>query len=59
MKLLARPAVVLWMIIALRSGGRHEGLSSTVGEAFSREEDGARLSILEEETAEDRWTWSR
>ena len=49
-KLLARPAGVLWMIIALRSGGRHEGLSSTVGEAFSREEGGARLSILEEET---------
>ncbi|KAI0304727.1 hypothetical protein BC826DRAFT_1088934 [Russula brevipes] len=41
-KLLARPAGVLWMIIALRSGGRHEGLSSTEG--------GARLSILEEET---------
>jgi len=59
MTLLARPAGVLWMIIALRLGGRHEGLSSTVGEAFSREEDGARLSILEEETAEDRWTWSR
>ncbi|KAI0004176.1 hypothetical protein BJV74DRAFT_881342 [Russula compacta] len=49
MELLARPAGVLWMIIALRSGGRHEGLSSTVGEAFSREVDGARLSILEEE----------
>ncbi|KAH9968807.1 putative methyltransferase-domain-containing protein [Russula dissimulans] len=50
MKLLAHPAGVLWMIIALRSGGRHEGLSSTVGEAFSREEDGARLAILEAET---------
>jgi protein-lysine N-methyltransferase EEF2KMT len=49
-KLLVRPAGVLWMIVALRSGGRHEGLSSTVGEAFSREEGGARLSILEEET---------
>ncbi|KAI9462404.1 hypothetical protein BJY52DRAFT_1256755, partial [Lactarius psammicola] len=45
--LLARPAGVLWMIIALRTGGRHEGLSSTVAEAFSR---GAKLAILEEET---------
>jgi predicted nicotinamide N-methyase len=49
-KLLARPTGVLWMIVALRSGGRHEGLSSTVGEAFSREEGEARLSILNEET---------
>jgi len=49
-KLLARPTGVLWMIIALRSGGRHEGLSSTVVEAFSHEEDGARLCILEQET---------
>jgi predicted nicotinamide N-methyase len=49
-KLLVRPAGVLWMIVARRSGGRHEGLSSTVGEAFSRQEGGAQLSILEEET---------
>lgn len=49
-KLLARPAGVLWMIIALRSGGRHEGLSSTVGEAFSLERGSVRLSILEKET---------
>jgi hypothetical protein len=49
-KLLARPAGVLWMIIALRSGGRHEGLSSTVVEAFFHEEGGARLCILEQET---------
>ncbi|KAI0283432.1 putative methyltransferase-domain-containing protein, partial [Russula aff. rugulosa BPL654] len=49
-KLLARPAGVLWMIIALRSGGRHEGLSSTVGEAFSFEGSSGRLSILEKET---------
>jgi len=49
-KLLARPAGILWMIIALRSGGRHEGLCSTVGEAFSHEQGDARLSILEEET---------
>ena len=49
-KLLARPAGVLWMIIALRSGGRHEGLSSTVGEAFSSEGGSGRLSILEKET---------
>ena len=49
-KLLARPAGVLWMMIALRSGGRHEGLSSTVVEAFSHEEGGARLCILEQET---------
>lgn len=48
--LLARPAGVLWMIIALRTGGRHEGLSSTVIEAFSREQSGAKLAILEEET---------
>jgi protein-lysine N-methyltransferase EEF2KMT len=48
-KLLARPTGVLWMIIALRSGGRHEGLSSTVGEAFSVGGSG-RLSILEKET---------
>ena len=47
-KLLARPAGVLWMIIALRSGGRHEGLSSTVGEAFSLERGG--IQILEKET---------
>ncbi|KAI0001865.1 hypothetical protein BJV77DRAFT_1057635 [Russula vinacea] len=46
-KLLARPAGVLWMIIALRSGGRHEGLSSTVGEAFSL---GGGVQILEKET---------
>lgn len=49
-KLLARPAGVLWMIIALRSGGRHEGLSSTVSEAFSVEGGSGRLSILEKET---------
>lgn len=49
-KLLARPAGVLWMIIALRSGGRHEGLSSTVVEAFFHEEGGARLCILEQDT---------
>lgn len=49
-KLLARPAGVLWMIIALRSGGRHEGLSSTVGEAFLLERGSVRLSILEKET---------
>ena len=49
-QLLARPTGVLWMIIALRSGGRHEGLSSTVVEAFSHEEGGARLCILEQET---------
>ncbi|KAF8506950.1 putative methyltransferase-domain-containing protein [Russula emetica] len=49
-KLLARPAGVLWMIIALRLGGRHEGLSSTVGEAFSFEGGSGRLSILEKET---------
>ena len=49
-KLLARPAGVLWMIIALRSGGRHEGLSSTVGKAFSFEGSSGRLSILENET---------
>lgn len=49
-KLLARPAGVLWMIIALRSGGRHEGLSSTVCEAFSFERGSGRLSILEKET---------
>jgi predicted nicotinamide N-methyase len=49
-RLLARPAGVLWMIIALRSGGRHEGLSSTVGEAFSFEGSGGWLSILEKET---------
>jgi predicted nicotinamide N-methyase len=48
-KLLARPAGVLWMIIALRSGGRHEGLSSTVGEAFSLG-GGVQVSILEKET---------
>jgi predicted nicotinamide N-methyase len=48
--LLARPAGVLWMIIALRTGGRHEGLSSTVVEAFSREQGGTKLAILEEET---------
>src|SRR6266702_1734250 len=48
--LLARPAGVLWMIIALRMGGRHEGLSSTVAEAFSRGPNGAELAILEEET---------
>ena len=49
-KLLARPAGVLWMIIALRSGGRHEGLSSTVCEAFSFEGGGGRPSLLEKET---------
>ena len=49
-KLLARPAGVLWMIIALRSGGRHEGLSSTVGEAFLFEGGSGRPSILEQET---------
>lgn len=49
-KLLARPTGVLWMIIALRSGGRHEGLSSTVVDAFFHEERGPRLSILEQET---------
>ena len=49
-KLLARPAGVLWMIIALRSGGRHEGLSSTVVEAFFHEAGGARPCILEQET---------
>jgi predicted nicotinamide N-methyase len=49
-KLLARPAGVLWMIIALRSVGRHEGLSSTVDEAFSLERGGIKLSILEKET---------
>jgi len=49
-KLLARPAGVLWMIIALRSGGRHEGLSSTVVEAFFHDEGGARLCILEQVT---------
>ena len=48
--LLARPAGVLWMIIALRAGGRHEGLSSTVVEAFSGGQSGAKLAILEEET---------
>jgi predicted nicotinamide N-methyase len=48
--LLARPAGVLWMIIALRTGGRHEGLSSTVVEAFSGGQSGAKLAILEEET---------
>ena len=49
-KLLARPAGVLWMIIALRSGGRHEGLSSTVSEAFSFEGGSGRPSILGNET---------
>ncbi len=49
-KLLARPAGVLWMIIALRSGGRHEGLSSTVNGAFSLEGGSGRLSILEKAT---------
>jgi len=49
MKLLARPAGVLWMIIALRSGGRHEGLSCTVGEAFSSDGGSGRPSILERE----------
>jgi protein-lysine N-methyltransferase EEF2KMT len=49
-ELLARPAGVLWMIVALRTGGRHEGLSSTVSDAFSREESNARLAILEKET---------
>ena len=58
-KLLARPAGVLWMIIALRSGGRHERLSSTVGEAFSFEGGSGRLSILARDTAENGWTWSR
>ena len=48
--LLARPTGVLWMIIALRAGGRHEGLSSTVVEAFSGGRSGAKLAILEEET---------
>lgn len=48
--LLARPAGVLWMIIALRSGGRHEGLSSTVGEAFSFEGGSGGPSILVKET---------
>ncbi|KAH9044750.1 hypothetical protein EDB85DRAFT_2070849 [Lactarius pseudohatsudake] len=48
--LLARPAGVLWMIIALRTGGRHEGLSSTVAEAFSHGTGGTKLAILEEET---------
>jgi len=38
------------MIIALRTGGRHEGLSSTVVEAFSGDQSGAKLAILEEET---------
>jgi len=47
--LLARPAGVLWMIIALRTGGKHEGLSSTVTEAFSRGNSGTKLTILEEE----------
>jgi protein-lysine N-methyltransferase EEF2KMT len=50
MELLARPAGVLWMIVALRTGGRHEGLSATVSDAFSREESDARLAILEKET---------
>jgi predicted nicotinamide N-methyase len=49
-KLLARPAGVLWMIIALRSGGRHEGLSSTVSGAFPFEGGSGRPSILEKET---------
>jgi predicted nicotinamide N-methyase len=49
-KLLVRPTGILWMIIALRTSGRHEGLSSTVSEAFSNEEGGARLSILGVET---------
>jgi protein-lysine N-methyltransferase EEF2KMT len=49
-ELLARPSGVLWMIVALRTVGRHEGLSSTVSNAFSREESGARLAILEKET---------
>ncbi|KAF8272874.1 putative methyltransferase-domain-containing protein [Lactarius quietus] len=48
--LLARPAGVLWMIIALRTGGRHEGLSSKVVEAFSGGQSGAKLAILEEKT---------
>ncbi|KAH8997546.1 putative methyltransferase-domain-containing protein [Lactarius akahatsu] len=48
--LLARPAGVLWMIIVLRTGGRHEGLSSTVAEAFSHGTGGTKLAILEEET---------
>ena len=50
MELLARPAGVLWLIVALRTGGRHEKLSSTVSDAFSREEGGATLAILEKET---------
>ncbi|KAI9445049.1 putative methyltransferase-domain-containing protein [Lactarius indigo] len=41
--LLARPAGVL-------TGGRHEGLSSTVAEAFSHGKGGTKLAILEEET---------
>ncbi len=49
-KLLAHPAGVLWMIIALRSGGRHEGLSSTVDDVFSLEGGSGRLAILEKET---------
>lgn len=48
--MLARPAGVLWMIVALRTGGRHEGLSSTVVEAFSHGQGGPKLAILEEET---------
>ena len=49
-KLLACPTGVLWMIIALRSVGRHEGLSFTVDDAFSLERDSIKLSILEKET---------
>ena len=48
--LLARPTGVLWMIIALRTSGRHEGLSSTVVEAFPDGQSGAKLAILEQET---------
>ncbi|KAI0274805.1 putative methyltransferase-domain-containing protein [Gloeopeniophorella convolvens] len=49
-KLLAHPGGVMWMIIALRPSGRHEGLASTVGEAFSHGEGNKRLAVLEEET---------